>query len=54
MILDHTATTANLQPKYVAIYQFFASQRSYGYALSQENRYLAHIFSLRTLTEVAA
>jgi hypothetical protein len=32
------------EPKSTAIYQFFASRRSYGYALSQENCYLAPRF----------
>lgn len=31
----------NLCHKLRAIYSFFASQRSYGYALSQEKQYLA-------------
>jgi hypothetical protein len=35
-----------VQPKLTATYDFFASQRSYGYALSQEKPYLARQFYL--------
>jgi hypothetical protein len=41
MMRTHIKTRTDFKPNCTAIYRFFASQRNYGYVLSQENRYLA-------------
>lgn len=42
-------TILNLQLSFKADSQFFASQRTYGYVVLQENRHSAHETELRAL-----
>jgi hypothetical protein len=49
MIIDHTAPLSTLQPRYVALRQFFASQHTFGYAVAQENHRLARPSHLRIM-----
>lgn len=45
MIVDHNSVLPDLCYRYAASYEFFASQRNFSYALSQENPYLTRLSS---------
>lgn len=51
MIIDHSFSYTVLRRELGAIYQFFASQYSYGYSLTQENCYLDTKLSSRNSAE---
>lgn len=48
----HCMTSSGLQKELTVNYPFFASQRNYGYALSQENGYFTHQLLFSNSSEV--